>query len=100
MKLKVNVKVIGELRTGTSKSTGNPWKSQNLVLETLDQEGTQRFSVVAFGDSCDELLREGVRVGDCLLVSLWFNTSSARSGYIYNEIKLLTFERAGEGGAQ
>ena len=92
MKLRMRLKVLGDLKSGTSQATGNPWKMRNAIFEIVDADGTQRMNVICFGDVCDQLNRAAVQVGDELDVVLWFNTVQGRNGYVHNEIRLSSFE--------
>ena len=100
MKIKMKVKYLEDVQTGVSKSSGDEWKLQGIVLECIDTEGTQRVRATAFGKMVDELVKFQVRQGVEINCDLWFSTTQARSGFVYNEVRLVGFEPIREGGAQ
>lgn len=79
MEIKGKIIALLPIKEGTSKSTGNAWKSQDYVLETQDLY-PKHVCFNVWGDKIDAF---AIKVGDVLTVSIdidaheyegkWFN---------------------------
>lgn len=84
MKQKCKIKVKGEVKTGVSICSGNPWKRQELVVEFVDEGNwTQRMKVEVFNATVDAL--ESVAMGEDVELDITFDTE-ASNGRVYNRI--------------
>ena len=97
MTIKATLKVIEEERSGISNVSGNAWKMRSVVLEWTEQAApdarrTQRVRATMFGPVCEEFNRSGVQIGSAVSVDLDFTTSSARNGYVYNEVRVAAIQ--------
>ena len=79
-------KIIAALepRTGTSKASGNPWKSQEFVLETVGEQYPKKMMFNIFGE--DKLQQAAINVGDVVTVSFDINAREF-NGRWYNDIR-------------
>lgn len=86
-----NLKVmrIGDVRTGTSKATGNEWSVQDLILSWQDERGETNFIRVT-GES---ILCYGLEVGDTISANLNFRTRVLSSGLVVNDIKVINLKK-------
>ena len=83
-----------DLVTGVAKSTGNPWKKQDYVLETLDTY-PKTIAFDFFGDRADQYNFE---VGD--VINLKFDIESREyQGRYYTNIRGFAAEKITEGAA-
>lgn len=81
-----------DLVTGVAKSTGNPWKKQDYVLETLDSY-PKTIAFDFFGDRADQYNFE---VGD--VINLKFDIESREyQGRYYTNIRGYAAEKITEG---
>ena len=81
----MTIKVVTEVKTGVSATTGNPWKGMNVVLALPDGEFEARFYASLRGEMVDRFAEMGLKVGDRVDVELAFLTESYR-GYISNKV--------------
>lgn len=72
-----------ELRSGVAKSSGNPWMTQEYVLETEEQYPTKIVFGI-FGE--DKIQQAAIKVGDRLKVSFDINAREF-NGRWYNDIR-------------
>ncbi len=79
-------KIIAALepRSGTSKTSGNPWKSQEFVLETVGEQYPKKMMFNIFGE--DKLQQAAINVGDVVTVSFDINAREF-NGRWYNDIR-------------
>ena len=78
-----------ESRGGVSKTTGNPWKVQEFVIETHEQY-PKKCAFEVFGE--DRLQQFNIQVGDELKVS--FDIDAAEfNGRWYNRLRAWRVER-------
>lgn len=69
--------------TGTAKSSGNPWKKQDYVLETIEEAYPKQIAFDFFGDKVDQFNFE---VGDT--INLSFDIESRKyNGRYYTNIR-------------
>lgn len=91
MKQKVTVRVLHELREGTSRTTGMPWKSRTAVVgwQETKADGSVRdqlMAVIFRGQHAEALDQCMVQVGKELTLDLDFQTRAFQSGYVSTEI--------------
>lgn len=96
MKQKVIVKVIEDPQQGVSRVTGNPWNMRNVVLEWDERRAPDaviqhRVRATMFGETANQWELANIRVGQTIEADLQFATTTARSGFVYNEVRLLAF---------
>ncbi|MCQ2084162.1 MAG: DUF3127 domain-containing protein, partial [Bacteroidaceae bacterium] len=79
-------KIIAALepRSGTSKASGNPWKSQEFVLETIGEQYPKKMMFNIFGE--DKIQQAAINVGDVVTVSFDINAREF-NGRWYNDIR-------------
>lgn len=83
MELQGKIIKVCELRQGTSRSSGNPWASQDYVLETHDQY-PRRMMFNVFGD--DKIKEFAIKEGEEVTVS--FDISAREfNGRWYNDVR-------------
>ena len=83
-------------RSGVSQRTGNPWTSQDFVIETHDQYPRKCcFSV--FGE--DRIKQFNINVGDELMVSFDIDAHEYQ-GRWYNSIRAYAVQRVDPAAAQ
>lgn len=84
MKQKCKIKVKGEVKTGVSICSGNPWKRQELVVEFVDEKDwIQRLKVDIFNNTVDALA--DVPVLAEVELDITFDTEPG-NGRVYNRI--------------
>ncbi len=84
-------KIIAALgvREGVSKSTGNPWKVQEFVIETHDQY-PKRMCFEVFG--ADKLQQYNIQVGEEMTVSFDIDARQYNDRW-YNSIRVWNINR-------
>jgi len=91
MKLDVLIKVVNPVFTGVSRSTGNTYKTQEVVVEWIEPlaDGRQRsqlLKVKLFGQSVEKLAALNPVAGQTVVaMDICFQTSS-HNGKVYNEV--------------
>jgi len=73
-----------ESRSGTSKASGNPWKIQEFVLETVGEQYPKKMMFSIFGE--DKIQQAAISVGDTVTVSFDINAREF-NGRWYNDIR-------------
>ncbi len=73
-----------EPRSGTSKASGNPWKMQEFVLETINEQYPHKMMFSVFGE--DKLQQAAINIGDEVTVSFDVNAREY-NGRWYNDIR-------------
>ena len=81
--------VACEPRGGVSKTTGNPWKVQEYIIETHEQY-PKKCAFEVFGE--DRLQQFNIQVGDELKVSFDIDASEF-NGRWYNRLRAWRVER-------
>ena len=76
MKIQATVKTIGALREGVSKTTGNPYKAMDVLVEWADGEYYQRQMAMVSGEHATAFLALGIRTGDVVDADIQFTTDS------------------------
>lgn len=88
----IQIKVVGELKTGTSRATGTSWASRNVVLGFSDEDGKDNYMSCRCGESV--WTENGqLAVGDIVTVKLMFYTRNYSSGFVGNEITILNIQK-------
>lgn len=82
--------LVGEPRTGVSKTTGTPWKTQEYVLETLDDQYPRKFVFSVFGE--ERIALYNISLGEVVKVFFDFN-GREYNGRWYNDIRVWKVER-------
>lgn len=93
MILELLVKVVEETRQGVSQSTGNEWKSKNVVLEAQDGNDVFRIQARMYGQVVDQFEQLGLAVGSIATFDLRFATEMYR-GYVSNKISVLSIHNS------
>ncbi len=97
--MEITGKIIAALepRSGTSKATGNSWKMQEFVLETIEEQYPKRMLFNIFGE--DKLQQAAINVGDVVTVSFDVNAREY-NGRWYNDIRAWKVSHDVQSGAQ
>lgn len=82
--------MVSEKKEGTSMATGEKWEIVNLLLEFENEEGTHRIMALAFTDVTRDILKLGIKAGDCVDVAVRFGVRTYRTGFCLTEVKLLS----------
>ena len=94
MQITATIKVIGEIKTGTSQASGNEWKRQDVVLGWEEPYGTegrmreQLLQVSLTGKNVEKLAQLECKPGDKLTGNVDFSTR-AKDGRVYNDIAFI-----------
>lgn len=92
MEIQATIKVINDLRSGVSRTNGNPWKSQDIVIGWTENtpDGRTRDQVILVtlhGTSADIFCEKHFSVGDIITGDISFDTRSF-NGRVFNDIAL------------
>ena len=93
MELQGKVIVIGEPRSGVSKNTGNPWMTQDYVIETHEQF-PKRMMFNVFGE--DKIKQFNIQMGEEINVFFDINCREYQGKY-YNDIRAWRVDRVQPG---
>jgi len=85
----LQVKRVGELKTGTSKTTGKKWAFRDILLSWNDEAGENYISATIDAEC---FAGSGIEQGSTVQAVLAFYTRLLPSGAVANEIKLLKVE--------
>lgn len=89
MELAGKVIAVLEARSGTSNATGNPWKSQDFVIETHEQF-PRRMMFNVFGE--DKLNQFNIQMGE--EINVFFDVNAREyQGRWYNDIRAWRIDR-------
>lgn len=86
MKFEVTVKVLQGIRSGIGLNTGNPFRYQGVILETQDGDHSARWLASLGTEMVDKVEREGIKVGDRVLVDLTFTTVVNYNKFVDNKV--------------
>ncbi len=89
MELEGKVIAVLESRGGISKASGNPWKVQEYVIETIEQY-PHRMAFSIFGE--DKINEFAIKMGETIKVSFDINCREY-NGRWYNDIRAWKVER-------
>ena len=81
----VIIKRVGEVKNGTSKSTGREWANREIILCFEDETGESYICAVVDENVWQKL---DYKEGQMVSLNLRFRTSSRFSGYIANDIRV------------
>ena len=91
MQITATIKVVNEKKMGISKSSGNPWQRQEIILGWTEpgreNAHEQLLAVTLYGKGVDRLEALELGVGSIVTGELSFNTRT-NNGYVSNEITL------------
>lgn len=96
MELEGKVIAVLEPRSGIAKSSGNPWKTQEYVIETNEQY-PHRLVFNVFGE--DKINEYSIKMGETIKVSFDINCREY-NGRWYNDIRAWKVERPTVGEQQ
>lgn len=82
----LQVKRVGEVRTGTSKTTGNVWAIRDILLGWNDEAGENYISATIDAGLFED---SGICQGDTIQVELQFHTRLLPSGFVKNDIQII-----------
>ena len=85
-----------EARSGVAKSSGNPWKIQEYVLETIGEQYPKKMMFSIFGE--DKIQLAAINIGDEVVVSFDINAREF-NGRWYNDIRAWRVSHDVNGGA-
>ena len=85
----LQVKRVGELKTGTSKTTGKKWAFRDILLSWNDEAGENYISSTIDAEC---FAGSVIEQGSTVQAVLAFYTRLLPSGAVANEIKLLKVE--------
>lgn len=77
-------------RGGVSARTGNEWKAQSFVLETINEQYPKKFVFDVFG--ADRLANFNIQVGDVMTVSFDIDAREY-NGRWYNDVRAWKVDR-------
>ena len=90
MELLGKVVYISEPRSGVSKTTGNPWKMQDFVIETINEQFPHKMVFNVFGE--DKLNQFNIQMGE--VINVFFDINGREyNGRWYNDIRAWKIER-------
>ena len=83
-----NIKIVkvGEVRNGTSTTTGKPWSNRNLLLAFEDETGESYINAVVKTADWEQM---GLYEGQTVSLNLRFRTKPFKSGFIANDIRII-----------
>lgn len=82
-----------EPRSGVAKSTGNPWKMQDFVIEETVGQYPRRMAFNVFGE--DKLAKFNIQEGQELTVSFDINAREY-NGRWYNDVRVWQVQAAAQ----
>ena len=86
MKIEAIVKRVGEVRTGTSKTTGNKWAIRDLLLSWNDETGENYVNATI---DAERFAGSAIEQGRTVQAELNFHTKLLPSGAVVNEIRVI-----------
>ena len=89
----LQIKVVGELKTGTSKATGVTWASRNIVLGFQDEDGRDNYISCRCGENVWAANGAALAVNDIVTARLLFYTRNYSSGFVGNDITILDIKK-------
>lgn len=93
MTIDATLKIIGEKNEGVSQVTGNEWKTQILLLEWEDGEGTSRVWGVLFNEEIARFEQQGLKAGEMCRVTLCFTARAYRTGYCKTDARIISINK-------
>ena len=83
------IRRVGEVKSGTSETTGKKWVSRNILLAFEDETGESYISAGVDEEVWKSL---GFQEGQTVSLNLKFRTKRFMSGYISNDIRIVKTE--------
>lgn len=80
------IKRVGDVKSGTSDTTGKPWASRNILLAFEDETGESYISAAVDTDVWNRL---GYAEGQTVSLHLRFRTKRFVNGFVSNDIRIL-----------
>lgn len=80
------IKRVGDVKSGTSVSTGNKWANRNILLELDDETGKSYLNAIVDEEVWKSL---GYQEGAVATLNLRFRTQAKTSGFIINDIRII-----------
>jgi len=84
MQIQATIKMTGTLREGVSKTSGNPYKALDVLLEWPDGEHYQRQQATLSGEHATQFIAQGIRTGETVTGDLQLTTDSW-GGRVFNK---------------
>ena len=85
MKIEAIVKRVGEVRTGTSKTTGNKWAIRDLLLSWNDETGENYVNATI---DAERFAGSAIEQGRTVQANLLFFTKLIPSGGVANDVRI------------
>ena len=80
------IKLVSDVHTGTSVTTGRGWSNRNILLAFEDETGEGYMNAVVDEDLWKTL---NLREGDIASLNLRFRTKRYQSGFVTNDIRII-----------
>ncbi|MBR5964006.1 MAG: DUF3127 domain-containing protein [Bacteroidaceae bacterium] len=90
MELTGKIIAVGAERGGVSKTTGNEWKVQEFVLETINEQYPHKLCFEVFGS--DRLAQFAIKAGEVMTVSFDIDAREY-NGRWFNQIRAWKVDR-------
>lgn len=93
MQITATIKVVNDKQSGISRTSGNEWKRQQIILGWEDGFGTegkareQLLMVTLYGRGVERFEEMEMKVGDTITGDIDFGTRNV-NGRVYNEVTL------------
>ena len=93
MQITATIKVVNDKQSGISRTSGNEWKRQQIILGWEDGFGTegktreQLLMVTLYGRGVDRFEELEMKVGDTITGDVEFGTRNV-NGHIFNDVTL------------
>lgn len=93
MQITATIKVVNDKQSGISRTSGNEWKRQQIILGWEDGFGTegktreQLLMVTLYGRGVERFEELEMKVGDTITGDIDFGTRNVK-GRVYNEVTL------------
>lgn len=93
MQITATIKVVNDKQSGISRTSGNEWKRQQIILgweeqaESVSYRREQLLMVTLYGKGVDRFEELELGVGDTITGNIEFGTRNV-SGHIYNDVTL------------
>lgn len=93
MQITATIKVVNDKQSGISRTSGNEWKRQQIILGWEDGFGTegktreQLLMVTLYGRGVERFEEMEMKVGDTITGDIDFGTRNVK-GRVYNEVTL------------
>lgn len=79
------IKKVGEVKSGTSETTGKPWASRNILLSFEDETGESYINAAVDNEVWNSL---GLAEGQTASLHLRFRTKRFLNGFVSNDIRI------------